>query len=413
MKSVALTTSFLLTILFTSASFASNWMHYNQSNSPLPSNHVTAILSDDEGTWVGTDDGLAFFDGINWTIYDSETSELPDNYIRDIHKDNTGIIWVATDMGILKIGQTTWESFTTDNSSIPSDNVRSITTDSEGNVWIGTWGQGIATKNGNNWTLYDANNSDLPSNGIFTVEVDELGVIWAGTFNGGVTKFNGVTWTTYNTSNSELPHNHVRTIAFDQNHIAWFGTDDGVARKTPGGHWDIHTAETIGYSFHTVFEGVVESPGVVFFATDGGILQLESSSFSMITAQNSNLPSNNIRSLAIDPDGNLLVGTGNDGLTIYSPQGTLSTKDPIKDGNGLTVYPNPTSNQLEFLLPLKGANKTTITVTNGVGQTVLSKNVASTSTLQHQLDVGYLPAGTYYLTLQSSEGIQQSKFLKL
>lgn len=388
-------------------------MHYDQSNSPLPSNHVTSVLTDDEGTWVGTDNGLAFFDGSNWTIYDSETSELPDNYVRDIHKDNSGIVYIATDGGLLKINHANWESLTTSNSNIPSNNIRSLATDSEGNLWIGTWGQGIAAKDGNNWTVYNTNNSGLASDGVFTIEIDEFGVVWAGMFNGGVTKFNGLSWETFNTSNSELPHNHVRSITFDQNHIAWFGTDDGVARKTPVGDWDVYVAENIGYSFHSVYEGVVESPGVVYFGTDGGILQFVNSTFSMVTSQNSNLPSNNIRSLALDPNGNLWVGSGNDGLSIYSSEGTLVIKEPLKGADILEVYPNPSAGEISFLLPNKASGNAEIVVFNGVGQAVIRKQLANSGIEQQTLDVRLLPSGTYFMTIHSSLGLSQTKFQKL
>lgn len=412
MKTVTLTTSLLLSILLSTSAFASNWMHYDQSNSPLPANHVTSVLSDEDGTWVGTDDGLAFFDGVDWEVYDSETSELPDNYIRDIHKDNSGITWIATDGGLLKVDANGWESLTMSNSNIPSNNIRSVTTDSEGNIWIGTWGQGIAFKDGNNWTVYDTNNSDLPSNGVFTVELDELGVVWVGMFNGGVSKFNGITWETFNTSNSDLPHNHVRTISFDQNHIAWFGTEDGIAKKTPGDQWNIYKAETIGYSFHTVYKGIVESPGVVYFGTDGGILQFVNSTFSMVTSQNSNLPSNNIRSMALDGDGNVWVGSGNDGLSIYSAQGTLNVKQPLKGGE-FPVYPNPSVGEITFHLPSKNTKNTDIVVFNGIGQAVIQKQLVNSGIVQQTLDVSSLPLGTYFLSVRSSDGMAQSRFQKL
>lgn len=413
MKIAFLTTIFaVLFSLFNSANAAS-WMHYDQDNSPLPSNYISTILSDDAGTWVGTDNGLAFFDGSDWFIYDSETSELPDNNIRDIHKDNTGKIWVATDKGLLEISTDGWQTHSTSNSNIPSDYIRSVASDSEGNIWIGTWGNGIAAKNGNNWTVYNTDNSDLPSDGVFTVEIDELGVIWVGTFNGGVSKFNGLGWTTYNTSNSELPHNHVRSINFDQNHIAWFGTEDGVVRKTPGGHWDVYNAENIGYSFHTIYGGVIESAGKLYFATDGGILKFNGSDFSMVTSQNSSLPSNNVRSLALDLNGNLWVGSGNDGLSIYNPQGTLGVKEPLKTAESLTAYPNPTSNELTFLLPNKSSGNSEITVVNGTGQTVLTKQISNGGLSQHILDVSSLSTGTYFISVYSSTGISQGRFVKL
>jgi ligand-binding sensor domain-containing protein len=413
MKSVTFITSFIASIFLTPTAFSSNWMHYNQANSLLPSDHVTAVLCEGDNNWIGTDNGLAVFDGLNWTIYTSEYSDLPDDYVRDIHKDNYGNIWVATDGGLLKIADDGMENFTLTNSNIPSANIRSVNTDSEGNVWIGTWGQGIAAKHGSTWTVYNTDNSDLPSDGVFTIEIDDLGVVWVGTYNGGVSKFNGLTWETFDTSNSELPHNHVRTITINQSHVVWFGTENGIARKTPNGEWDIYQAENIGYSFHTIHEGIVQSPGVVFFATDGGILRFVNSTFSMVTSQNSNLPSNNLRSMGLDADGNMWVGSGTDGISIYSPEGTLGIKDEQKGGGELTVYPNPTLDDLTIKLPLKGAGQSEIRITNGIGQTIIEKPVSSMGLANHTLNVKELPRGTYFVTVYSEQGIYQARFQKL
>ena len=412
MKSVTLIASFIATTLYSSSIFASSWMHYNQGNSQLPSDHVTAILEDGDKHWIGTDNGLAFFDGSNWTVYQSETSELPDDFVRDIHKDNVGNIWVATDNGLIKITTNGMETFTPSNSNIPSGNIRSVTTDSEGNIWIGTWGEGIASKNGNNWNVFNSNNSNLPSDGIFTVEIDELGVVWVGSYNGGVSKFNGVSWETFNTSNSDLPHNHVRTISFDENHDTWFGTENGIAKKSANNDWNVYQAENIGYSFHTVHQGIVAAPGVIFFATDGGILKFVNSTFSMITAQNSSLPSNNLRSMELDDNGNLWLGSGTEGVSIYSVEGSLGIKDQLKGGGELIIYPNPTVDEVSIRLPMDRTGNANIKVTNGVGQIVLEKQIPNTMA-NPLFSVKELPAGIYYVTVETKQRFIPGTFLKL
>ena len=412
MKTALFYSIFAVSILVSANTNASSWMHYDDDNSPLPSNTVNAVFCDEDGTWIGTDNGLAHFNGSTWQIYDSETSELPDNNVRDIHKDIAGNIWVATDEGILKITETDWEIMNSSNSGLPSNNVRTVSTDSEGNLWVGTWGNGIARLVGNQWTHYTTVNSDLPSDGIFTVEVDYLGHVWVGSFNGGVSKFDGQTWITYNTDNSELPHNHVRTIVFDHSNIMWFGTDDGLARKTPGGHWDIHDLETIGFTFHTVFDGVLESPGKVYFATDGGILQFNQSNFNMITAQNSSLISDHIRAIDQGPNGNLWLGTGSAGISIYLPNGNVGVKEPLKGADIVTVYPNPTVNEISFLLPNKGPVISEVLITNVTGQAVMQKAISSSGAGPIRLDVRELTQGAYQLTVVSPEGIAYSKFLK-
>lgn len=386
-----------------------SWMHYNQNNSPLPSNSITTILSTENGTWVGSTEGLAFYDGSDWTVYTHETSELPNNYVQDIHEDDWGNTWIATDAGIVRINEDGWQVFNQANSDLPSNTTRSVTTDSEGNLWVGTWGYGIANLNGNDWTIYNTTNSELPSNGIFTVELNDNGDVWVGTYNGGVSIFREHTWTNYNTSNSQLPNNNVRSITFDDQQTVWLGTDDGLA-KFSGGAWQAYTYQNIGFSVHTFYDGIKQSSGDVFFGTDGGIVHFNQSEFEVITAQNSDLVSNNIRCITQDENGDIWVGTGNDGISIYSPLGTLS----VEDDNALEteIYPNPTANKLNLRLANSANGPVLIEIRNATGQLVESQSL-TTSGQTHHVNVTHLPTGVYHLTLKSANSLSAKMFCKL
>lgn len=413
MKSVLLTTNFLLTFLLSASPQSLNWLHYNAENSPLPSNTINSILAVNDGKWIGTDEGLAFFDGTDWTVYTEETSDLPDNHVRDIFEDNWGNTWIATDKGIVQINENGWEIFNESNSGLPLNLVRSVATDQEGNLWVGTWGAGIAKKIGTQWTVYNTSNSDLAYNGVFTVNVNYLGHVWVGTYNGGVCVFNGSHWQNYNTSNSPLPHNNVRSITFDSNQTVWLGTDDGLARKTTNGSWDVFTYQNIGYSFHLIFDGVQESSGKVYFGTDGGLLAFDQANFEVKTTFNSNLQSNNIRCIAQDSEDNLWLGSGNDGISIYSPQGTLGINNLENDASLLTIYPNPAANHITFSLDKSENENLNIDVRNSVGQTIVTQNKTHTSGQLHQLNLEQLTPGIYHLTVQSSNALSTKTFYKL
>jgi len=129
-----------------------NWTVYNTTNSGLPDNTVREIAIDASGNkWIGTNDGLAEFDGTNWTVYDTTNSGLPDNY------------------------------------------VEAIAIDASGNKWIGTYDGGLAEFDGTNWTVYDTTNSGLPDNYVRAIAIDDLGNKWIGIDYGGLAVYSGGT----------------------------------------------------------------------------------------------------------------------------------------------------------------------------------------------------------------------------
>ena len=412
MKTLIIATTTTLLSAFVGNAFASTWTNFTTENSPLPAEHVTAICHIENGTWIGTDGGLAFYDGTNWNIYNTKSSDLPNNYVYDIEQDDAGNIWVATAEGLLQITDNNWNVFNTSNSSIPIDLIRSVTIDPDGNPWIGTWGGGIASLINGQWTTYNTTNSGLNSNGVFTVESDSFGKIWIGSFNGGVSIFNGQDWVNENTSNSELPNNHVRSITFDNNGVVWLGTDAGLARKTADGIWDIYTFSNTGHSFNTVLDGVMESPEKLHFATDGGILQFDHGTFNIIKFQNSDLSSNNTRCIALGRDSGLWVGTGFAGLNIYDIQNSVGITESYANQTTLVIYPNPVTQEVIFSLGDQKPNgPVNIQVVNMIGQTLISKTVSNLSIHQQRLNVSQLPSGTYQLIVRFEDGISSRKFI--
>lgn len=68
----------------------------------LPQISVLAISQDTEGfIWVGTQAGIARFDGNRFTTYNPEnTPELPGLYINDLMLDSVGRLWIGTYKGL-------------------------------------------------------------------------------------------------------------------------------------------------------------------------------------------------------------------------------------------------------------------------------------------------------------------------
>jgi hypothetical protein len=83
------------------------WVHYNDKNSGMPSNHVNSLWYDkfEHVLWIGThQSGLVRFDLKNgWENYNNNNSAIPGFDISQITQDSKGVIYVATANGMLMV----------------------------------------------------------------------------------------------------------------------------------------------------------------------------------------------------------------------------------------------------------------------------------------------------------------------
>ena len=80
------------------------WIVYNTDNSELPHYQVIALAFDGQGNlWIGTEQGLAKFDGETWMVYNKVNSGLPDNFIWILFIDTQGNTWIGTHFGGLAV----------------------------------------------------------------------------------------------------------------------------------------------------------------------------------------------------------------------------------------------------------------------------------------------------------------------
>jgi len=79
-----------------------NYRRYDNLNSRLPHNMVTALAYDGQnGLWAGTCLGLLHIQGDSQQVYNKDNSVLLSNRISDVLADGLNI-WIATDVGIAK-----------------------------------------------------------------------------------------------------------------------------------------------------------------------------------------------------------------------------------------------------------------------------------------------------------------------
>ncbi|TAK50500.1 MAG: T9SS type A sorting domain-containing protein, partial [Saprospiraceae bacterium] len=98
------------------------------------------------------------------------------------------------------------------------------------------------------------------------------------------------------------------------------------------------------------------------------------------------------------------LSNGNDGQQIKAPE----VETPA--GSSFTIYPNPANGYTVVQLDKKLENASSLTLTNTLGVQVLAEKLLE-GTEVVPLDTANLPAGTYFLTLQTITGKQSRIFV--
>lgn len=162
----------------------------NQLFRPVPSAvvgnpDVFASFQDRSGTlWVGTQGGLARWDGNAWRMF-TKRDGLSADEIRAIAADAEGYLWIGTEGGGLNRLRLADNQVTVfgKKDGLPSENISSLWIDAEGVVWIGTDGSGLARFHRNQWTCYTSREG-LASDGIGYMLEDGQGYLWVGSAAG-------------------------------------------------------------------------------------------------------------------------------------------------------------------------------------------------------------------------------------
>src|SRR5262249_50060953 len=106
----------------------------------LPQSSVDGIVQTPDGyLWIGTQQGLARFDGVRFAVFDSKnTPQMTNEYIWTLLVDHEGTLWIGTyGGGLLQYKNGKFRAFTKKD-GLSNDIVRCLFEDTAGNLWIGT-----------------------------------------------------------------------------------------------------------------------------------------------------------------------------------------------------------------------------------------------------------------------------------
>ncbi len=255
-----------------------------------------------------------------WNIYSTANSLLPWNTVRCIVVDTaTNLKWIGTDYGLASFDGTTWATYTTVNSSIPDDAIRSLAIDENGDLWAGTLQSGVAKFDGAAWTIYDMSNSGIPDNMVKAVAFDTAGNLWVGTPS-GLGKFDWSTWTTWNISNSTLISHNITCITIGKNNIKRIGTLNGGLAYYNDTAFTVYSYWTGTLPENTVTSVDIDSTGKPWVAMNasGIIVHYGGPAWVWMNTINSSIQSDVINHIHVSKDQKKYISTMDKGIIIYN-----------------------------------------------------------------------------------------------
>ena len=310
----------------------------------LPHNTVFCVLQDSDGyIWVGTQNGLAKYDGYTFEIYVSkakgiDNQEFKGRKISEIYEDKAGNLWVGTEregLNVRKSGKDYFENLhgNTAFSEIKEYEITSISEDEEANILIGTLGGGVIKYNPANSQSqhFTAENSGLSDDRVFDVKMDNYGKMWVAAAGPGLNylQANGK----FTLSHDLLPNRdnmsgYRKKILVEDAYI-WLTVEGGGLYRIDTQTLDYRrfSADTgeNSLSSNAVLDVLRGDDGLIYIALDGDGMNIYDEKNDKMSVYNSGGGRNTLNSKALvcflkDRTGDIWIGTYNGGLNIIKNQ---------------------------------------------------------------------------------------------
>ena len=102
----------------------------------LPQDTIKSITQTPDGyLWLGTDEGVARFDGFEFTVFSRPTSDLPANSITALAASPDGSLWIGTSNGLAQYRGNRFRTYST-RDGLPDNNITGLYSDHAGTLWI-------------------------------------------------------------------------------------------------------------------------------------------------------------------------------------------------------------------------------------------------------------------------------------
>lgn len=296
---------------------------FNKAKGDLPSNSITALAAAPDGSlWIGTADGLAQYRNKRFQIYMRQQG-LADNGIGALYIDHAGVLWIINGVDLSRFANGKFTTFEP-GPDFPLTSFRAVTEDRSGALWvagINTVGKLVDGKFEQTLSAADLNNHLVTG-----LAVDNSNNLWIGGSKGLMERAPAgeIRWFT---DREGLPDIFLRAILLDRNGAVWAGTNRGLARLE-GGHFV--TPPPGPEQVRCLFE---DREGDLWMGSNDGLTQFRDDVFT-IYGKSEGYPSDEPNVAFQDREGRMWVGFHEAGLMMMTGGfRTTYTQNDVLDNN--------------------------------------------------------------------------------
>ena len=296
----------------------------------LPQDTVRAIAQTKDGyLWLGTDEGLAQFDGYDFVVFNKENGALPSNSVGTLWAAKDGSLWIGTLGGLTRYRNGKFTTFTKKD-GLSDTSISSITEDPSGAIWVvaGVY----VNRFWNGKFINYSPRQGVPIQAVRTVYCGRDGSIYVAGF-GGVVRYEDNRFVSVLGPVGDI----VISLLQDRHGNLWVGGSFGLLTRSPQGALRHYTVQD-GLPDNFVRSVWEDRDGNLWAGTDGGLARMENGRFVSSPLANSH-EREWVRCIYEDTEGNLWVGMNsglnrlrNDLFSIYGESEGLPSDEPT------TVY---------------------------------------------------------------------------
>lgn len=356
--------------------------HYNQKHG-LSQNSIYGFAQDSKGfVWIATIDGANRFNGSDFLVYDNSKKSplrLSDNFLVALAIDKFDRIWLGSrNKGIDIISSDRTKIFNFNDSLLGKYEVVKIYKDSREQIWVSLWNYGIIKFDPANLSSYEIIREPvylLPEKKISDIlEIDHNRYIFA-THTKGIFEIDFSTKKVNAIKFKELPniqnYFYVLDLYKDSKGNIWAGSYSHGLFKLNKNDWSFEKVnlvsrnnqklENIGIT--DILEDQYQN---LWISTDGkGLFILNANGTVINIPKKDNyeysLKDNRIWKLFEDKDGNVFIGSMNNGFHVYTP-----AKNNIRLINDDASLYNSLNNPVVKTIAIDKKNRIFVGTNNGI-----------------------------------------------